>query len=754
MGEVYRARDPRIGREVAIKILPGYWSRDAERLRRFELEARAAGTLNHPALLTIYDVGEQDGTPYLVSELLEGETLRTRLRAGAVSPRRVIDHAIQIAHGLAAAHEKGVVHRDIKPENIFITKDGRVKILDFGVAKLQGTSSDNASTEPGAVMGTAGYMSPEQVRGEEVDQRSDIFSFGAVLYECLLGKAPFKRDSSIETMNAILTDDPPAITYPPLARVVSRCLEKHREARYQSAADLAFHLEEITEIPTSAPHAARGGRMSRPILAVMLVIVVAVIAAILFLNRRPTAASIHSIAVLPFENATGRGDLEYVSDGFSEELIDKLSELPGVRIIARTTAFTFKNKPLNLRTIAHDLDVDAVVVGKLTMRDNRAVLQADLVDVKTGSELWGARYDDVLGSGFRMQDRVAGDIGRRLGAHWNVETTREASTRNRPAYDEYLRGRYDLNQRTYASLESAAGHFRNAIKLDPDFAAAYAGLADTYLTLTGNQTVTNREEMERSASDAIEKALALAPDLAEAHASRGSLEQHRWNLRDADAEFRRAIAINPNLATARHWLSNDYRARGDYQNARRQSQDARRLDPLSPMVWSVGAMDAFDSGDDDAARAEAAEALAIAPGFSFAKFVGGVVAMDSRDFVQAENLFRQSTEKPILAYLGEAALANLYGRTGRIDAANAIIERLQHSQGKQYVSPVLLSYAYAGVGKNTEAIEWLKRGVDQRDLITGFLFRSRMLGDLTKDSRYQALIRSIDAQFRQQESHP
>src|SRR5438128_9765502 len=242
MGEVYRARDPRIGREVAIKVLPPSFSQDRDRLRRFEQEARAAGALNHPALLTVFDVGEQNGTPYLVSELLEGETLRTRLHGGPLSPRRAIEYAIQIARGLAAAHGKGIVHRDIKPENIFITKDGRVKILDFGLAKLiQPVASDSQAatspdaTERGTVMGTAAYMSPEQVRGEDVDQRSDIFSLGTVVYECLSGRAPFKRASAIETMSAILTEDPVDLTAPPaITKIVNRCLEKHREARYQS----------------------------------------------------------------------------------------------------------------------------------------------------------------------------------------------------------------------------------------------------------------------------------------------------------------------------------------------------------------------------------------------------------------------------------------------------------------------------------------------------------------------------------------
>ena len=318
MGEVYRARDPRIGREVAIKILPESFVHDRDRLRRFEQEARAVGALNHPGLLTIHDIGEH----YIVSELLEGHTLRTRLQGGPLPVLRALDYAIQIAHGLAAAHEKGIVHRDIKPENIFITKDGRVKILDFGLAKMEAPSATD-KTAPGTVMGTAAYMSPEQVRGDDVDPRSDIFSFGALLYEMLTGKPCFSGPSRVETMNSILSSEPADIRNAPpaLVRIVGKCLEKHREARFQSAADLAFHLEQISDFSgIGRTRAVSPRRVWWPAIAAAILLEIAVVAIL----RKPVRATtaIQSIAVLPFENATGRRDLEYLSDGFAEELID------------------------------------------------------------------------------------------------------------------------------------------------------------------------------------------------------------------------------------------------------------------------------------------------------------------------------------------------------------------------------------------------------------------------------------------------
>ena len=747
MGEVYRARDPRIGREVAIKVLPESFARDRERLRRFEQEARAAGGLNHPALLTIHDIGEQDGVPYIVSELLEGETLRRRLDGGALSPRRAIDYAIQIARGLAAAHDKGIVHRDIKPENIFITQDGRAKILDFGLAKIDAPSAAD-KTEPGQVMGTAAYMSPEQVRGEAVDARSDIFAFGALLYEMLTGSRAFDGPSRVETMHAILSGEAREVVNAPpaLSRIISKCLEKHPRARFQAAADLAFDLEQISEFSDIGRTRPLVRRALWPAIGALLLLGLVAIAIL----RKPvqhaaTATQIQSIAVLPFENATGRRDLEYLSDGFSEELIDKLCEVPGLRVIARTTAFRFKNKPLDLHKIAEDLEVDAVVVGKLSIRGDRASLQTDLVDVKGGAELWGRRYEYAASDLVRIQDRLAEDVRVRLrGSGFAIAM--KPATPSGPAYDEYLRGRYEFDLRTYDSLSSAAGHFQKAIDIDHHFALAYAGLASTYQLLAANQTSADAEQLTKKASDAIDKALELVPDLAEAHAARGVMEQARWNLRASDEELRRAIAVSPNLALAHHWLSNNYRGRGDYANAIRENQIARRIDPLSPALWTTAAANLYDSGDSEAALAATAEALAITPDFSVACFLNGAIAADQHDFAQAEAWFKRSLKKPTIAFAGEAALANLYGRTGRPNEAEAIIERLRHSGSRQRVSPMILCYALAGMGRNREALDALERGM-YKDGLTFINYRSRALGDLKLDPRYQAIIRRADARF-------
>ena len=421
-------------------------------------------------------------------------------------------------------------------------------------------------------------------------------------------------------------------------------------------------------------------------------------------------------------------------------------------MIARTTAFRFKNKPLDLHKIAEELEVEAVVVGKLSMRGDRASLQTDPIDVKNGAELWGRRYADAAGDLLRIQDRLAEDVSGRLRGRASVALAARTPTPSQPAYDEYLRGRYDFNLRSYESLQSAISHFQKAIDIDHDFALAYAGLGSAYETLAANQTPADSEQLTKKASEAIEKALKLDPDLAEAHAGRGALEQWRWNVRASEEELRRAIALNPNFSSAHHWLANSYRARGDFANAIREDQIARRIDPLSALLWTTSAMDLYDSGDSDAALAETAEALAITPDFSSACVVNGIIAADRHDVRQAEAWFKRSLKKPTIAFAGEAALANLYGRAGRTSEAEAIIERLRHPGSGQRVSPMALSYALAGTGRNREALDSLESGM-YKDKLTFINYRSRLLGDLRLDPRYQAIIRQADARFAAEDQH-
>src|SRR5438093_3912797 len=456
MGEVYRARDERLKRDVAIKVLPALFSADPDRLRRFEQEAQAAGSLNHPDILRIHDIGPPDGNLYLVSELLEGETLRDRLSSGGLSTRKALGYALQIAHGLAAAHEKGIVHRDLKPENLFVTEDGRVKILDFGLAKLTlpetgiapatEALTETAGTEPGVVLGTVGYMSPEQVRGRRADARSDIFSFGAVLYEMLSGKRAFRGESPVETMSAILTKDPPDLSLtnrdisPGLERVVRHCLEKGPEQRFHSAHDLAFDPEALSDVstPTPAPSDRRAAAKPRArmlLWAAGVVALAALAAAVLWM--RPRAGTIDSLAVLPFVNAGGDPNAEDLSDGITESLIDRVWQIPGIGVVSRGSAFHYKGKDVSAKTVGRELGVAAVLTGRLVQRGDALSVRAELVNARDDTHLWGEQYNRRLSEILAVQEEIARDISGKIRQRLTGEEKKRLTKRYTENPDAY-----------------------------------------------------------------------------------------------------------------------------------------------------------------------------------------------------------------------------------------------------------------------------------------------------------------------------
>ena len=581
MGEVYRALDPRLKREVAIKVLLEGIA-DRKQLRRFEQEARAAGALNHPSVLAVYDVGTHDGAPYVVSELLEGHTLKVRLEAGALPVRKAVDHALQIAHGLAAAHEKGIVHRDLKPDNVFITEDGRVKILDFGLAKLtrpaaliqEDQRTATRATESGVVLGTVGYMSPEQVRGDEVDARSDIFSFGAVLFEMLSGVRAFRRDSAVETMNAILKEDPPELSgtgrgiSPGLARIVRRCLEKRAGDRFHSAHDLALALEAVLSGVSGPSDGDRRSRVARAVsltkrhqkalvatLAAMVLVAVGVYRGLVRSPAPDPVGAIDSVAVLPFENVGGDPDREYLSDGVAETLINELSRLPNLRVIARSTSFRFRGSNVDPRQVGRDLKVGAVLTGRVSQRGDTLVIGAELGDVAQGTQLWGERYSTKMGDIFTVQEDIARDISRglRLKLAPRDETRLTTHrTRNPEAYRLYLLSRHELNKFPNAEgLKRALEYAQQATEKDLAYSGAYAALATAYTRLGGASVLPSREAYSK-AKTAATKALEIDETLSEAHAALAAAVLYLdRDWAGAERGFKRAIELNPNSAAAR-----------------------------------------------------------------------------------------------------------------------------------------------------------------------------------------------------------
>ena len=606
MGEVYRAHDPRLGRDVAIKILPEASTGDPERLRRFELEARSTAALNHPNIVAIYDVGTwQYGTPYVVTELLEGETLRNYLQRGPVPVRKSVEICSQIALGLSAAHEKGIIHRDLKPENLWLTKDGHVKILDFGLAKLLPekpvsgdltTLTDTTSTK---VMGTLGYMSPEQVRGKPLDQRTDIFSLGAVMYEMLSGRRAFQGPTPADTISAILNRDPVELTASndaipsSVAGIVHRCLEKDADQRFHTAKDVTYALVAVSQTSNDAVLAKRSAG-PLPWKWISIAAMLAVVLATLWVWNRNRSTrlvlpgAVHSIAVLPLENVSGSADQDYFADGMTDELITELASLNDVRVISRSSVQRFRGSKQPLAEIGKLLDVDAVLEGSVLRQGNRVRITAKLVKVDSDRHLWAHSYDGDLGDVIRLQSEIARSVTAGISAKLQPEMQRHLDNprQNVPpdAYDAYLKGLYFSAKLTPDDMQKGFAFFSKATDIDPTFAPAYAGIAEAYSWEAGLGFLPPQDALAKAEAAGL-KALDLDPALGMAHHSLAWVEYARkWNFPAAEREFQRAVELAPNNATAHLWygmfLAQQKRTDQSFTETRR----ARELDPLSSIV--------------------------------------------------------------------------------------------------------------------------------------------------------------------------
>jgi serine/threonine-protein kinase len=783
MGVVYRARDTRLDREVALKVLPEAYANDPQRRARFEREAKAVAALSHPNILAIHDYGTHGDVTYAVMELLEGETLRSRLSGASLPWRQTIELGTAVADGLAAAHSKGIVHRDLKPENLFLTNDGRMKILDFGLARiipLLGQRSETgpyipATTDAGAVLGTAGYMSPEQVRCEPADARSDLFSLGCVLYEAVTGIGAFHRDTAAETMTAILREEPPGLTASDqpvpaeLERIIRKCLAKDRSQRFQSARELALALSAAG----TDPHILRPTAQPWPsaiiagIVAASLVSGIGLAAYLLNKNSHRSllapapgekANSIQALAVLPFENVGGDPATEYLSDGLTDHLINSLGQVRRDRLRVRPFASVsrYKRQPSDLPMIGRELSVQKIITGTLHQREEDLSVSVALVDARENSQLWGNTYRGKLRAILDLQDQIARDVAAKLQLGLTGEDGKRLTTRNTSdseAYLLYRKGRHSWSVRTDERLKLSISYFKQAIDLDPNFALAYAGLADAYSSL-GYWAGLPPKEAFPTARKAAEQALAIDTSLADAHTSLGYIRLHfDWNWQGAEAAFKRAIELDPNQGNAYHWYSHCLLATGRADESLGASKRALELDPLERNITLHLAWHYYYVRDYDRAITHLRGVCEMEPRYYFAH---GLLAMallasgarepaDARRIKygeaveQAQAAAAEGERRPaMVAILGYAC-----GMSGDRRKSRTVVDELIELSKRRYISPYDLAVAHLGLDEKEQAVAELRRAFDERAPHLVLLKVEPMFDSLRSDARFSRILRDV-----------